>query len=53
MYKQNLRFLGMKNGFSPLPEEQWITHTFCGQDWLCMEMAITREVYFANKKSDG
>ena len=40
-------------GFTPLPEEGWITHTFCGRDWLCMEMAITREAYFANKKSDG
>ena len=40
-------------GFTPLPEEDWVTHTFCGRDWLCMEMAVTREDYFARKKADG
>ena len=40
-------------GFTPLPEEDWVTHTFCGRDWLCMEMAVTREDYFAHKKADG
>lgn len=40
-------------GFTPLPEEDWVTHTFCGRDWLCMEMAVTREDYFTRKKADG
>jgi RimJ/RimL family protein N-acetyltransferase len=40
-------------GFAPLPKEDWVTHTFFGRDWLCMEMAITREVYFDRKKADG
>ena len=40
-------------GFTPLPEETWITHTFCGRNWLCMEMVISREAYFDRKKADG
>ena len=39
-------------GFSALPEDRWITHTFCERDWLCMEMAITKTEYLAKKAED-